>query len=58
MPLSTVFAARLLKQSIVDSVVTKSGRGGTYLGATGCGKTYTMAFWHVSWHYAVQISQR
>ena len=38
------FAARLLKQSIVDSVVTKSGRGGTYFGATGCGKTYTMAF--------------
>lgn len=38
------FAAKLLKQSIVDSVVTKSGRGGTYFGATGCGKTYTMAF--------------
>ena len=38
------FAARLLKQSIVESVVTKSGKGGTYFGATGCGKTYTMAF--------------
>ena len=38
------FAARLLKQSIVNSVVTKSGKGGTYFGATGCGKTYTMAF--------------
>lgn len=38
------FATRLLKQSIVDSVVTKSGRGGTYFRATGCGKTYTMAF--------------
>lgn len=38
------FAARLLKQSIVKSVVTKSGKGGTYFGATGCGKTYTMAF--------------
>ena len=39
-----VCAARLLKQSIVKSVSTKSGKGGTYFGATGCGKTYTMAF--------------
>lgn len=38
------FAARLLKQSIIKSVVDKSGKGGTYFGATGCGKTYTMAF--------------
>ncbi|MBO5075979.1 MAG: type I restriction endonuclease subunit R [Clostridia bacterium] len=38
------FAARLLKQSIVRSVKEKSGKGGTYFGATGCGKTYTMAF--------------
>ena len=38
------FAARLLKQSIVKSIVTHSGKGGTYFGATGCGKTYTMAF--------------
>lgn len=38
------FAAKLLKQSIVKSVVAKSGKGGTYFGATGCGKTYTMAF--------------
>ncbi len=38
------FAARLLKQSIVKSVLTQSGKGGTYFGATGCGKTYTMAF--------------
>lgn len=34
----------LLKKSIVKSVVEKSGKGGTYFGATGCGKTYTMAF--------------
>ena len=33
-----------MKQSIINSVVTKSGKGGTYFGATGCGKTYTMAF--------------
>ena len=38
------FAARLIKSSIVKSVVEKSGKGGTYFGATGCGKTYTMAF--------------
>lgn len=38
------FATRLLKQSIINSVVTKSRKGGTYFGATGCGKTYTMAF--------------
>ena len=38
------FAARLLKQSIINSVATQSGKGGTYFGATGCGKTYTMAF--------------
>lgn len=38
------FAVRLLKKSIVKSVIAKSGKGGTYFGATGCGKTYTMAF--------------
>ena len=38
------FAARLLKQSIVHSITTRNGKGGTYFGATGCGKTYTMAF--------------
>ena len=38
------FAARLLKKSIEKSVIEKSGKGGTYFGATGCGKTYTMAF--------------
>lgn len=38
------FAARLLKQSIIKSVRKGNGKGGTYFGATGCGKTYTMAF--------------
>ena len=38
------FCGKLLKQSIVNSIVSKSGKGGTYFGATGCGKTYTMAF--------------
>lgn len=37
------FAARLLKQSIIKSVIAKNGKGGTYFGATGCGKTFTMA---------------
>lgn len=38
------FASRLLKQSIVKSIENQTGKGGTYFGATGCGKTYTMAF--------------
>ena len=38
------FATRLLRESIIRSVQSKSGKGGTYFGATGCGKTYTMAF--------------
>lgn len=38
------FASKLLKKSIVNSIVNKTGKGGTYFGATGCGKTYTMAF--------------
>lgn len=38
------FAARLLKDSIIKSVESGTGKGGTYFGATGCGKTYTMAF--------------
>lgn len=38
------FAARLLKKSIIKSVAENSGKGGTYFGATGCGKTYAMAF--------------
>ncbi len=38
------FASRLLKESIIKSVKEKTGKGGTYFGATGCGKTYTMAF--------------
>ena len=38
------FASRLLKSSITKSIQEGSGKGGTYFGATGCGKTYTMAF--------------
>jgi type I restriction enzyme R subunit len=38
------FASRLLRESIKKSVNQKNGKGGTYFGATGCGKTYTMAY--------------
>lgn len=38
------FAVGLLKESIIKSVESGTGKGGTYFGATGCGKTYTMAF--------------
>ena len=38
------FATRLLRESIIQSVEAKSGKGGTYFGATGCGKTFTMVF--------------
>lgn len=38
------FATRLLRESVVNTVKSKSNKGGTYFGATGCGKTYTMAF--------------
>lgn len=38
------FASRLLRESIKDSVKKGNGKGGTYFGATGCGKTYTMAY--------------
>ena len=38
------FAARLLRDSIVKSMSSCSNKGGTYFGATGCGKTFTMAF--------------
>lgn len=38
------FATRLLKKSIIKSIKERTGKGGTYFGATGCGKTYTMAF--------------
>ena len=35
---------KILGTFMAHSVVTRSGKGGTYFGATGCGKTYTMAF--------------
>lgn len=37
------FASRLLRESIKKSVNSGTQKGGTYFGATGCGKTYTMA---------------
>ncbi len=38
------FASRLLRDSILESFAAQSNKGGTYFGATGCGKTYVMAF--------------
>lgn len=40
------FATRKLRDNILDHLrsVGGDGKGGTYFGATGCGKTYTMLF--------------
>ncbi|MEW6774084.1 MAG: HsdR family type I site-specific deoxyribonuclease [Bacteroidota bacterium] len=38
------FATRMLRESILKAHAANSRKGGTYFGATGCGKTYTMMF--------------
>ncbi|MBN8574436.1 MAG: type I restriction endonuclease subunit R [Candidatus Kapabacteria bacterium] len=38
------FATRMLRDSVVKAHTANSRKGGTYFGATGCGKTYTMMF--------------
>jgi len=38
------FATRMLRESVLDAFREGSSKGGTYFGATGCGKTYTMLF--------------
>jgi len=38
------FATRMLRDSVINAHSTNSRKGGTYFGATGCGKTYTMMF--------------
>jgi type I restriction enzyme R subunit len=38
------FATRMLKESVLKAHAANSSKGGTYFGATGCGKTYTMMF--------------
>ncbi|WP_178986238.1 type I restriction endonuclease subunit R [Winogradskyella helgolandensis] len=38
------FATRLLTESVLKAHSANSRKGGTYFGATGCGKTYTMMF--------------
>lgn len=38
------FATRLLRESVITAFKENSSKGGTYFGATGCGKTYTMMF--------------
>lgn len=49
------FAAKLLKQSIVNSIATGNGKGGTYFGATGCGKHIQWLFLPGSLHFVVLI---
>lgn len=38
------FATRKLRESVLKAFENGSSKGGTYFGATGCGKTYTMMF--------------
>jgi len=38
------FATRMLRESVLKAHSANSSKGGTYFGATGCGKTYTMMF--------------
>lgn len=38
------FATRMLRESVLNAYSSNSRKGGTYFGATGCGKTYTMMF--------------
>lgn len=38
------FATRMLRESVCEAFAEHSSKGGTYFGATGCGKTYTMMF--------------
>lgn len=38
------FATRMLRESVRSAFAENSSKGGTYFGATGCGKTYTMMF--------------
>lgn len=38
------FATRMMRDSIRRAFEEQTSKGGTYFGATGCGKTYTMMF--------------
>ncbi|MDE6491984.1 MAG: type I restriction endonuclease subunit R, partial [Lactobacillus sp.] len=38
------FATRMLRDSVRKAFAEHTTKGGTYFGATGCGKTYTMMF--------------
>ena len=38
------FATRMLRESVLKAYTEHTSKGGTYFGATGCGKTYTMMF--------------
>lgn len=38
------FATRMLRDNVLTAFAAGDNKGGTYFGATGCGKTYTMMF--------------
>ena len=38
------FATRMLREHVLEAFRKGDSKGGTYFGATGCGKTYTMMF--------------
>lgn len=38
------FATRMLREHVREAFARGDSKGGTYFGATGCGKTYTMMF--------------
>ena len=38
------FATRMLRDNVLKAFANNDRKGGTYFGATGCGKTYTMMF--------------
>ncbi|MBF1608114.1 MAG: type I restriction endonuclease subunit R, partial [Prevotella sp.] len=38
------FATRMLRDNVLKAFMNNDRKGGTYFGATGCGKTYTMMF--------------
>lgn len=38
------FATRMLRDHVMEAFKRGDSKGGTYFGATGCGKTYTMMF--------------
>ena len=49
------FATRMMSDSIRRAFKEQTSKGGTYFGATGCGKTYTMMF--IAWQLALRCKE-